>query len=138
MFTRKTFLITTALALLAAVNVVPADGIRNAGDKLRGDFGDRPAATMYRSQPMYRAVAPTATRSFSYEPAQQPAAAAPCPAAATPAPAPQAQGQRSAPAQRRFTYEPSYQSAPVMSRRGAPRVPTYMLPKTDSRRYGGF
>lgn len=114
---------------------------RDAGAKIRGEFGTgfysrpRSSTRSYRYQapsytqrvapsavietaPPETAQAPTARRAFSYEPSAEPAA----PAVIAPAP-------------RYYETTPRYYSAP-RSRRSS-RTPTYLLPKTDPRRFGG-
>jgi hypothetical protein len=125
-----------AATIFAAANVAKADGVRGAAAKILGDYGDAPRSSVYRSAPMVRESAPT-TRSFSYSPAQQPAAAAPVAPSAKPS-APPATAQRGTTSQRRFSYQPATPSSgPMMSRRYSLPTDAYLLPKTDSRKYGG-
>lgn len=133
---RTALLVAAVLGMIVSANVALADGVRSATAKILGDYGDRPTATMNRTRTVYRAEAPTATRSFSYDAAQQPEANAPCPAATTPS-APAQPAQRSPTAQRRFSYEPAMPTyAPPRSFRSG--TPAYLLPKTDPRKFRGF
>lgn len=132
----KLMLSVFAATVLVAASVATADVPRGAGAKVNGDYDFAPRSQVYRSAPVYRQSAP-ATRSFSYEPAQQPAAApaAPCPqSSAAPATA-----QRGATAQRSFSYEPTQPTyVPMPSRRSGARTERYLLPKTDERKYRGI
>ena len=140
-----------------ALSATAAFAQRDAGAKARGEFGTgfwstphmtrtytygvrtyvAPAPTVVRSAPAVPAApqvaqAPTARRAFSVEPgAAMTCAPAPAPASAT--------AQRAPAVRRSYSYEPTYvpNGAPRwMSRRAAPQ-PTYLLPKTDPRKYGG-
>lgn len=141
MFYKRLMLMTAVVTLLASSAM--AQGFRDAGAKMRGEFGGTPrqsvAAPMYRysapvvvqrqTAPPAVAQTPTQRRNYSYEPAQQ---AAPC----HPAPSAPPQAQPQAP-RRSYSYEPAaptYRAPAPGPRRSAP--PSYLLPKTDPRRYG--
>jgi hypothetical protein len=130
-----------ALAASAAL----AD-VRDAAAKVRGNNGDATQwempgeVTYYRSEPAYVRTAPAATaqspeaqRSFSYQPAQPRAAAPATRAPQATAPQATARGSQSV---RAYSYEPDsgvrYYSAP---RRRGSGTPTYLLPKTDPRKF---
>lgn len=132
----KLMLSVVAATVLVAASVATAGGPRGAGAKVTGDYDFAPSTRVYRSAPVYRESTP-ATRSFSYEPAQRPAAApaAPCP---EPSAAP-ATAQRGATVQRSFSYEPAQPTyVPTPSRRSGARTERYLLPKTDPRKYRGI
>jgi hypothetical protein len=131
----KLILSAFAATILVAASVATA-APRGAGAKVTGDYDFAPSTRVYRSAPVYRESAP-ATRSFSYEPAQRPAAA---PAATCPQPsAAPATAQRGATVQRSFSYEPAQPTyVPAPSRRSGARTERYLLPKTDPRKYRGM
>jgi hypothetical protein len=132
-----------AIASLGA-NLAMAQGFRDAGAKSRGEFGTsfhtsgtRPARAYYAAPapqfarampaPMVAPAAPevaqvpTDRQSFSLEPSQaQPAPAAPQ-------------------VIRRYSYEPSTRTdrAGAWTGRRSDQRPTYLLPKTDPRKFGG-
>jgi hypothetical protein len=152
--------LSMCVAGAVALSAITAFAQRDAGAKIRGEFGTgfwsaprmtqtynyqvptyvAPAPTVVRTAPVVPAApsvpqvaqAPTARRAFSFDPG----AAVTCVPAVTPAPAtaPPTQAVR-----RSYSYEPTYApyAAPRwMGRRAAPQ-PTYLLPKTDPRRFGG-
>ena len=128
-----------ALVLVTGFGSSEAFAQRDAGAKIRGEFGtgfysrSRSSTRSYRyAPPTYArsvapsmvapatpemAGAPTARRAFSYEPSVEPAAPA------------------VSPSPRYYESTPRYYSTP-RSRRSS-RIPTYFLPKTDPRRFGG-
>lgn len=142
-------LTVAAVVVALAASGASAQGFRDAGAKMRGEFGGTPrrstAAPMYRYSapvvvqtpvaPPAVAQAPQQRRSYSVEPAPQPQAAPPCPhhqAQAPPAP------QQGAQTYRRYSVEPGMAAPAYVPYYGAPRgnrVPSYMLSKTDPRRY---
>jgi hypothetical protein len=144
-----------ALGLVfAASSLVQADGVRDAGNKLRGDYEhvfsqQNTNYTNYSNAPVYRAPATTAQgearRSFSAEggqqaPAAQPVQSAPCGAAVTPAPAPAATAQAPAQGARRYSYEPSVNNMNngnnyYSGRRAMSTTPQYLLPKSDPNKF---
>jgi hypothetical protein len=141
---KMTFAVVSVLALVAGTAM--AQGYRDAGAKSQGQFGGGFYSNMGRTMTTYRAPmvyaapqvvrtvpapltmpaaprvaqAPTTTRSFSVEPSQ----------GAVPSTAAVPRVTRS------YSVEPA---APVYgppARRSA-NVPTYLLPKTESRKFGG-
>lgn len=138
---KKMFLMALMVALVAGLSTTPAFAQRGAGAKLRGDFGhgfwNHSATPSYRSTMSFQATPMVdSNRSFSYEPT---APAAPQPAApsvekAAPAASQPAVNNDSATVTQRFSYEPT----PVRTysyRSVDNHKPTWMYPKTDSRRY---
>ena len=142
--------------VLSVAALAQADGVRDAGNKMRGDyehvFGQNnnnysysyaaPRFAAPAQAPAAVAEAPNARRSFSADDgAAQPAnanqgcgSAAAAPAAPAPtAQAPTAQGPTTA--ARRFSYEPTtttYSAAPVY--RTSP-TPQYLMPKSDPNKF---
>ncbi len=143
-----------ALALvLGASSLVQAAGVRDAGNKLRGDYehifsqqnNNLSYAPAYAA-PTTTAAAPApgeARRSFSAEggqqaPAAQPVQSAPCGAAVTPAPA--ATAQAPAAGARRYSYEPSVNNTSngnnsYYGGRAMNTTPRYLLPKSDPNKF---
>jgi hypothetical protein len=142
------------LAVAVAMSATTAFAQRDAGAKMRGEFGTgfwAPSTPTYRWTPTYVAPAPVITttapatqapqvasaptvrRSFSVEPS----AGAPAAACVVP---PSSVAQRAPGVRRSFSYEPAppayYIAPPAGVTRGGTRMPSYMLPKTDARRYG--
>ena len=143
------------LAVAVAMSATTAFAQRDAGAKMSGQFGTgfwarssptyrwtpsyvTPAPVIARTAPVTQApqVASTATdrRSFSVEPsAGVPAAGCVVPPAVV---AQRAPGER-----RSFSYEPAPAAFYTAPRARVMRIggimPSYMLPKTDARRYGG-
>lgn len=113
---RTSFLMFAVVGLMATAQAFGQGGVRDAGSKMRGDYGGAPRA-MARSRSTYRpsapmvvresapevAQAPSGERRYSVEPAPQ---AAPCPHTHA-APAAPETAQRPAPTTRRYSYEPS-------------------------------
>lgn len=109
------------------------------------------APVIVRTEPAPATVAqaPTGQRSFSYEPSQAAQEVAPsgcgCPCGVVGAEPAPATAQRPTESRRSFSYEPSTAdsyTAPSGPRMGSrpmrsQRTPTYLLPKTDSRRFSG-
>jgi hypothetical protein len=146
--------VSLLLAIAVAMSATSAFAQRDAGAKARGEFGTgfwARSAPTYRWTPTYMvpvpvviptapatqapqvASVPTDRRSFSVEPN-----------AAVPAGGcvgPPAVATRTPPSVRRsFSYEPApsaYYVAPRAGRMRSSGMPSYMLPKTDSRKYGG-
>jgi len=149
--------------LVAGATVLSATAAfaqRDAGAKMRGEFGTgfwstpsvvrtytyrvpsyiAPAPIVVRAAPVVRATpaapqvaqAPTPRRAFSVEPR----AAVTC----VPPPAPTQDTAQRVPAVRRsYSYEPTYApyaASQWIGRRTTPQ-PTYLLPKTDARKFGG-
>jgi hypothetical protein len=119
----------TKLVVIAAVmsvaTIAQAQGIRDAGSKIRGDYGIAPRSQSYyySDRALNRAVvapAPAEQRSFSLQPGRQPDAVSGCDAGAHQAALPNqpssTAARQPATASRRFSYEPT---APVY--RAAPR-----------------
>jgi hypothetical protein len=153
-------LLSMLVAGAVALSATAAFAQRDAGAKMRGEFGTgfwsapgltrtytyrvpayvAPAPIVVRAAPAVPAApaapqvaqAPTARRAFSVEPG----AAVTCPSAPTTTPA---TAQRAPAVRRSYSYEPTYAPyvAPQwMGRRAAPQ-PTYLLPRTDPRKHGG-
>jgi hypothetical protein len=148
-------LLSMLVAGAIVLSATAAFAQRDAGAKMRSEFGTgfwstprvtrtytyrvpsyvAPAPMVVRAAPAVPAApqvaqAPTTRRAFSVEPG----ATVTCAPAPTPATA-----QRAPAVRRSYSYEPTYvpYAAPQwMGRRAAPQ-PTYLLPKTDPRRYGG-
>jgi hypothetical protein len=143
------------VAVALAMSATTAFAQRDAGAKAKGEFGTgfwarsaptyrwtatyvAPAPVITRTAPVTQApqvaMAPTDRRSFSVEPSAG-ALAAGC---VVP---PAVVAQRAPGLRRSFSYEPApaaYYTAPRAGvTRGGSRMPGYMLPKTDARRYGG-
>jgi hypothetical protein len=138
------FAVASVLAFVAGTAM--AQGFRDAGAKAQGQFGTGFYSNMGRAMTTYRAPmgyaapqvvrtvpaplavpaaprvaqAPTTTRSFSVEPSQT----------ATPRTAIVPEVTRS------YSVEPAARVYGPQPRRTA-NVPTYLLPKTDSRKFGG-
>jgi hypothetical protein len=139
--------VSMLVAVAVAMSATTAFAQRDAGAKMSGQFG---TGFWARSAPTYRwtaryvapapvtqapqvAQVPTERRSFSVEPN----AAAP----ATRCGAPPVAVARVAPTVRRsYSYEPApaYTYRAPAYRRGGVQTPSYMLPKTDPRKYGGY
>jgi hypothetical protein len=147
---------STLVAVAVALTATVAFAQRDAGAKMQGDFGTgfwstprmtrmyrvpsyvAPAPTVVRVAPGVPAApagpqvaqAPSARRAYSLEPG----------AAVTCVPAPtQATAQRTPAVRRSYSYEPSFVpfTAPRWTGRRAAMQPTYLLPKTDPRKFGG-
>jgi hypothetical protein len=143
------------LAVAVAMSATTAFAQRDAGAKMSGQFGTgfwarssrtyrwtpnyvTPAPVITRMAPVTQApqvaAAPTDRRSFSVEPS----AGAPAPACVVP---PAVVAQRVLGVRRSFSYEPAPAANYYVPRagvtRGGSRMPSYMLPKTDARKYGG-
>ncbi|PQO41502.1 hypothetical protein [Blastopirellula marina] len=139
---KKMFLMALMAALAVGLSTTSAFAQRGAGAKLNGNFGHgfwhHDAAPAYRSTMSFQATpAVDSNRSFSYEPAtpateSQPAA--PSADKAAPSPNQPAATNDNAAVTQRFSYEPTpvrtYSYRSVDSHK-----PTWMYPKTDSRRY---
>lgn len=112
----RTFLMTSAVVgLMMTAQAFAQGGIRDAGSKMRGDYGG-PSRAMARTRSTYRpsapmivreaapevAQAPSGKRRYSIDPAPQ---AAPCPHGHVTPIAPET-AERPAPTTRRFSYEP--------------------------------
>lgn len=130
MWQRTAFGVALVVALTA---VAAADGVRDAGSKIRGDYwggntGWRSASpnVVYMSPAPITAPAPI----VNVAPPAAPVITAPAPAMAPPMTA-QSQAER-----RSFSYQPqptqSFAPAPM---RAPARAPQYLLPKTDPRKY---
>ncbi len=135
------------LALAAVAGLALAASAKAADNYLDGAFKGRgmvpPSWANSGSTYSYRTVTPT--RSFSYEPQ---AAAQPVPGAkgqassdatkaATKVPATKPQGavaQNNVQNTRSFSYDPSTTNRGVMTRSAA-RTPSYLVPKSDPRKY---
>jgi len=114
-----------ALGCVLAGSVTAQDGVRDAGSKMRGDYGG-PPRVVARGRAMYRpsapmvvneapstvAQAPSGERRFSAESGTVDARTKCHEHHAAPA-APQAAQQPAPPSQRRYSYEPSTMAAPV-------------------------
>jgi hypothetical protein len=106
------------------------ESFRDAGSKMRGEFGVSPRRMARRARPVYRAPAPvivaepapavaqapTDRRTYSYEPAPTTA-------------------QRGTRTYRSYSYEPTYRYSPTFRSGARSRGPSYLLPKTDPNRY---
>jgi hypothetical protein len=143
------------LAVAVAMSATTAFAQRDAGAKMSGQFGTgfwARSSPTYRWTPSYAAPAPVITRTAPATPAPQVAAAAMDrrsfsvePSAGAPAAGcvvpPAAVAQRAPGVRRSFSYEPAPAAFYTVPRagvtRGGSRMPSYMLPKTDARRYGG-
>lgn len=117
MFTKSSLVAFVALALTFAMT---SDVF--AGGKRPGTSRSRP---IFGSSRSYLFVNPNSGYVYSNRCGQSPVVSAPVATAAVPG------------TYRSFSYEPSA-PAPVYSAPAAPsRTPSYMLPKTDPRRYSG-
>ena len=117
MFTKSSLVACVALALTFAMT---SDTF--AGGKRPGTSRSRP---IFGSSRSYLFVNPNSSNVYSNRCGQSPMVTAPAATAAVPC------------AYRSFSYEPSAPT-PVYSVPAAPsRTPSYMLPKTDPRRYSG-
>ena len=110
---RTSLLMFAVVGLMSTAQTFAQEGVRDAGAKMRGDYGGAPRS-MARARSTYRpsapmvvrestpevAQAPSGERRYSVEPAPQ---AAPCPHA----PAAPETAQRPAPTTRRYSYEPA-------------------------------
>lgn len=127
---KKMFLMALLVALIAGVSTTTAFAQRGAGSKLNGNFGHgfwhHNAAPAYQAAVNFQATpAVESNRSFSYEPA----------ASATTNADNAAPVQDDAAVTQRFSYEPA-QVVPATSYRSVDHhKPSYMYPKTDSRRW---
>jgi hypothetical protein len=146
MFRTMRLMLGAAVIVGLTAGAALAQGFRDAGAKARGEFGTGfhsgggRAMTTYRAMTRYYvapqvvqtapapmaapvapeiAQAPAERRSFSVEPRQRPAAPA----------APRVI--------RRYSYQPAAPVYRAPARRGRSTVPTYLLPKTDPRKFGG-
>lgn len=142
---RSKFVAAGVLLAVGLVSVPAALAQRDAGSKIRGEFGtgfSGPTRSRSMTSRSYRYSAPSYARSVA------PTVVAPVPASPE-----VAQG----PTQRRaFSANPSLESAPAVQSgptvryyepaprsysaprtRRSSRTPTYFLPKTDPRRFGG-
>ncbi len=139
--------------VLGASSFVQAAGVRDAGNKLRGDYEHifSQQNNNFSYAPVYAAPATTAAtptqgearRSFSAEggqqaPAAQPVQSAPCGTAVTSAPA--ATAQAPAAGARRYSYEPSVNNASNGNNyynggRAMNTTPQYLLPKSDPNKF---
>jgi hypothetical protein len=148
--------VSMLVAVAVALAATTAFAQRDAGAKMSGQFGTgfyARSATTYRWTPTYVAPAPVITRtapvtqapqvaqvpmdrrSFSLEPSVAP------PTMDCVAPAPATAVAQAGPTVRRvYSYEPApaYTYRAPAYRRGGMQTPSYMLPKTDPRKYGGF
>ena len=151
---RSLKLLSMSVAAVLALTATVAFAQRDAGAKMRGEFGtgfhnSGRSATVYsyRAAPVVVwtpapavpaapqvAQAPTARRAFSVEPNAAATATAPCEVPHT-AVVPQRSTVR-----RSYSYEPTpaYSYGVPAYRRGGVQTPSYMLPKTDPRKYGGY
>ena len=146
--------VSMLVAVAVAMSATTAFAQRDAGAKMRGEFGTSfyaRSAPTYRWTPRYVAPAPAITRTAPVTQAPQvaqvptdcrsfslePSVAAP----ATGCVAPSAAVAQVGPTVRRsYSYEPApaYTYRAPAYRRGGVQTPSYMLPKTDPRKYGGF
>lgn len=132
------FTIGIIASLSLSAGAAMAQGYRDAGAKARGEFGTSFYSSGARAMTAYRA--PT----YDVAPAPMAAPAAPqiaqAPSTARSFSVEPSQGTQVAPAApqviRSYSYTPS---APVYRAPSRSRsdVPTYLLPKTDTRKYGG-
>lgn len=137
MFTKRLLLMIGVMGLFASGGAAVADGVRDAGAKIRGDYGDRRMTTVYRPRAVYRetatAPAPEQARSFSLDPSHA-GGGSPC-QTAKPS---EGVAQRPAQAQRSYSFEPGYESFRSSSRGFRSQTPAYLLPKSDPRKYRGW
>ena len=144
MCSKKLLVLIGAGIVASTAAIAVADGIRDAGSKIRGDFGNS-QATMRRSGSAYRMATPAATalapaqiegRSFSFEPSQT--ATQPGPANLNNPRPSTATTRQPARANRSFSYEPGLETfrSPTRGPARSPS-PAYLLPKTDPGKYSG-
>jgi len=151
----KKFCMSAGVVAVLTASMASAQ-TRDAGAKMRGEFGatSKPHSAVRRVGPVYRAPAivaeaPSGDRTFSYAPAQAPAASNRCGAMNGSVSQPirqQSAGGRTysyEPAQPTFSAPRVYSNQPSeryysggMSQ-GRSSTPSYLLPKTDPRRFGG-
>jgi hypothetical protein len=145
-------LLSMAMAATIALTAAVASAQRDAGAKMRGEFGtgfqnNTGAAWVYgyRAAPMYRTPAPMVVRRVPS--AIAPAAPAAPQLAQTPTerrafsvePNAIAVPPQGATVRRSFSYEPApaYTSGAPTYRRGTAKTPSYLLLKTERGKFGG-
>jgi hypothetical protein len=131
MYVRKILMMAVVAVPFGLPTMAAAqESFRDAGSKMRGEFGVSPRRMARRSRPVYRAPAPVivaepapavaqapSERRYSYEPAPRTA-------------------QRGTRTYRSYSYEPGYETYRMPARgRARSRGPSYLLPKTDPNRY---
>jgi hypothetical protein len=133
-------MVAVVVALSAAT--ASAQSYLDGSSKARGDFGTGSRGAVMQSRPMYQA-APSTQRSFSYEPApraDQPSQNAKSGSAKVdskaPMTAPKADMRKETRTYRSFSNEPGT-SGGTMRSRASSQTPTYLLPKSDSRKFSG-
>jgi hypothetical protein len=138
-------LMTATVVIYGTANAFAGPSYLDAGSKARGEFGNTSrmdSRSMYRApSPMIMqrndaiAQAPSARRSFSYEPSQGVVdskngdSKKSNPSAGT--------AQREIRTYRSFSYEPNNESSGTVRNRSGSRTPIYALPRTDGRKLGG-
>jgi hypothetical protein len=147
--------VSVLIAVAVAMSATTAFAQRDAGAKMSGQFGTgfyagstptygwtpryvAPTPAITRTAPLTQepqvAQVPTDRRSFSLEPSAVVPANSGCVA-------PSAAVAQAGPTIRRsYSYEPTpvYTYRAPAYRRGGAQTPSYLLPKTDPRKYGGF
>ena len=153
----KKFCTSVAVVVALAASIATAQ-TRDAGAKMRGEFGGspRPGGTARSMGLGYRAPAmmteaPSNDRTFSYEPGQVSVAGGGCGAmgGAVQPNAPQAQSSgrtysyqptqpmMGAPSPRTYSYEPSREYYGRGMSGGRSSLPSFALPRTDPRKHSG-
>jgi hypothetical protein len=134
-----------SLAVVASLSLVFvanswAQSYLDGSAKARGDYGQMPRISRTVSQPTFQANAPSATRSYSYEPA--PAVKAnkgdSTNSKAKSSPSAKANTAPNATANNRSTRVYSYEPGMGVSNSNrSSSTPLYLLPKSDARKFGG-